>query len=133
MTRRHAGHEAVANGLARATHQNLPESGAVHGQPTAHPQSREQHPVRLRAVEMNHLVIAQNTQMRGLASLEGEFLQHRPGAAQERIAPRKALAQLEATGAQAIALGLGALLDVAMLFQGGQQPEHIILVQTQAP
>ena len=132
-TGRHAAQEAGPHGLPRAAHKNLPQRGAVHREPITDPQAGQQDAVRLNSIEVNHLFIPEHRQMCGLARFQREFLQHRPGTLEQAMPSNEALSQLEAPRTQAIALGLGALLDIAVLFESREESKDVVLVQAKPP
>src|SRR4029453_12450337 len=124
---------ALALLALRAGEEHLAERGAVRGQRAPHAQARLHQLGALLAVQVDDLELAQLAQVRRLAGAAHPLLQYRGGHPQH--APRGAVraAELQAAHADPVGLVLADLLDVALLLERGQDPEHVVLVEPEPP
>ena len=86
------------------------------------------------AVEVHHLEAVEHAEVRGLPRVAAPAPRAPSGraACSERVRA-EGLAELEARTPEAVALVLGALLDVAHLLERREQAEHVVLVETEPP
>jgi len=102
--------------------------GRKHGADAGH---RADGPVRLNTVHIDDLVRPQDGHDSGLSGRRHEALEDRPG-----LTPAFALldedrTELQGPGSKAVILRPAVLLDVAPVLQRGEQPENIVLVQSE--
>jgi len=85
----------------------------------------------LDAVEMDDFEVTQHTQVGGFPQPVDEILEYRTRSLAESEAASVCTPELEAADTETIAIRLRALLHVAVQLQSRQQPEDVVLVETE--
>jgi hypothetical protein len=132
MCRRMTDGRRIRGALELTDQERIAEGGAMGRKPLADPRARQQQLIREHAVEVGDLALAQDAEMRGLAGLVDQILEHRPREPREGMIARERVRELEAARAEMVELAVGRLLHVARDLEGREQTEGVVLVEAEA-